>query len=689
MRLLGFSVCLCILCTTTSFSQDEEDIARSEEYYQLGMEIFDYAHRKQAVDLFLQAVAFNPASAKAHLMAGRAIMLTINREFAVPHLIMAYELDPAVDPDIFYYLGQGYHHAEDFENAIKFYNRYYLQVVRSQDPDKDKKLKSVNKHIFECQNAMIYMANPVDVTITHLDERINSEWPDYAPTVNEDGTFMVFTSRRPDDNVNPSLAEDYEYYEEVFYSEKINGEWQRAKNIGPPINTRYHNASVNLSPDGKELFLYKDSNGGDIYYSLKDEKGDWSDPRPVEGINSPYLESSASITRDGKTIYFTSDRPGGYGGTDIYMAKLGKNNRWTSITNLGPLVNSEFDEEAVFISANGEHLYFSSNGHAGMGDMDIYRSTLNKETGEWSVPENMGYPINSVETDIFLSMTGDEHYAYISSVREGSIGEQDIFVVDMRNWKPIKYELLLESEIFTAATGPVSISMNYVVVDAESNENVKADFTIHSADKSQIKIEPNSKGSYQHAISMRAAESAYKIVVQADAYETHNQSLHLLGRGQIAYAIIDTIRLERKTVVQPAQSELITQAPSKEQPLSQLQPQAVQVMSNACIIDIYFAHDSDEPLSVSGVQGLLKSMLTNPNQRIEVRGYTDNNGHPDYNRELSLRRANSVKNYLVKSGIEESRIQTAGFGQENPIADNSTYEGRRLNRRVEFAIILE
>ncbi|HMQ01338.1 MAG TPA: OmpA family protein, partial [Cyclobacteriaceae bacterium] len=113
------------------------------------------------------------------------------------------------------------------------------------------------------------------------------------------------------------------------------------------------------------------------------------------------------------------------------------------------------------------------------------------------------------------------------------------------------------------------------------------------------------------------------------------------------------------------------------------------VMSNACIIDIYFAHDSDEPLSVSGVQGLLKSMLTNPNQRIEVRGYTDNNGHPDYNRELSLRRANSVKNYLVKSGIEESRIQTAGFGQENPIADNSTYEGRRLNRRVEFAIILE
>jgi outer membrane protein OmpA-like peptidoglycan-associated protein/tetratricopeptide (TPR) repeat protein len=645
-------------------AQDAEDIAKSEEYYRLGMEVFDYAHRKQATDLFLQSVAYNPFNAKAHLMAGRSIMLTINKEFALPHLLQAFELDNNVDPDILLYIGEAYHHDMDFENALVFYDRYYQQLVRSMDFRKTEKIHLVNRKMFECRNAKIYVANPVNVEIIHLDENINSEWPDYAPAVNEAGDFMIFTTRRPELNTNPSIADDYEYYEEIFYSRKVDGKWQAAKNFGPPINTRFHNASISISPDGKEMFLYSDGNGGDIYFSLLDDKGNWSVPKSLIGINSPYLENSASITKDGKTLYFTSNRPGGYGGTDIYSATLDKNNRWGNIVNLGPLVNTEQDEEAVFISANGLHLYFSSNGHAGMGDLDIYRSTIDTNTGKWEMPVNLGYPINSVESDIFFALTGDEEFAYMSSVREGSVGEQDIFLVDMRNWQP----LILEDMKYEIAPAPIansiSLALQYVIVDAEDANILQAEVTLSSSKKGTSEITRSANGIYEHSLTMNNIDSDYTLTVKSDGYESFNQRMHLLGTRQSAYVMLDTIRLQKREAIKHQTLEVTT-----------------------CIIDVNFAHDSDEPLSVAGVQSLLKQMNTSNTMKIELRGYTDSNGHPDYNMNLSFKRASSVKNYLVKAGIDESRISVKGFGQEHPIADNATYEGRRLNRRVEYAVV--
>lgn len=644
-------------------AQDAEDIAKSEEYYRLGMEVFDYAHRKQATDLFLQSVAYNPFNAKAHLMAGRSIMLTINKEFALPHLLQAYELDNNVDPDILLYIGEAYHHDMDFENALVFYDRYYQQLVRSMDFSKTEKIHLVNRKMFECRNAKIYVANPVNVEITHLDENINSEWPDYAPAVNEAGDFMIFTTRRPEQNTNPSIADDYEYYEEILYSRKVDGKWQAAKNFGPPINTKFHNASISLSPDGKEMFLYNDANGGDVYFSTLDNQGKWSMPKSLIGINSPFLENSASITKDGKTLYFTSNRPGGYGGTDIYSATIDKNDRWGNIVNLGSVVNTEFDEEAVFISANGMHLYFSSIGHAGMGDLDIYRSTYNTTTQQWERPVNLGYPINSVESDIFFALTGDEEFAYISSVREGSVGEQDIFLVDMRNWEPI----ILEDMKYEIAPAPVansvSLALQYVIVDAEGANILQAEVTL-SSNKGTIEITRSANGIYEHSLTMNSIDPDYYLTIKSDGYESFNQRMHLLGTRQSAYVMLDTIRLQKREVIKPQIFEVAT-----------------------CIIDVNFAHDSDEPLSVAGIQSLMKQLNSSSTMNIELRGYTDNNGQAEYNVDLSSRRATSVKNYLVKAGVDESRIKVKGFGQEQPIADNATYEGRRLNRRVEYVVL--
>src|SRR5262249_22609449 len=154
----------------------------------------------------------------------------------------------------------------------------------------------------------------------------------------------------------------------------------------------------------------------------------WSTPEPMRDINTEFLENSAAISKDGQFIYFTSNRPGGYGGTDIYSARMNsKRGHWEDITNLGPDVNTELDEDGVFISANGKHLYFSSNGHAGMGDLDLYRSTYDSAKNKWGDPVNLGYPINSVENDIYFVLTADEDEAFISSVRKDNIGEQDIY----------------------------------------------------------------------------------------------------------------------------------------------------------------------------------------------------------------------------------------------------------------------
>lgn len=345
-----------LFCAQPTFSQSDST-ALSEEYYNLGMEVFDYTHRKQAKELFELAVKMNPSNAKAQFMAGQSIMLTVNKEQSLPYFRKAWELDPNVNEDILYFLGQGYHHNLKFDSAILFYDRYNRILARSLQLEKSNKINEVNRKIFECRNAVVFLENPVDVTISHLSDNINSEYPDYAPTINSNETLMVFTSRRPDNNLNPTLAVDHEYYEDIFYSEFADGKWQPAKNMRGPLNTNYHNSSVAISPDGKEMILYQDSNGGDLFASSKKSDNTWTNPKPMDGVNSEYLENSASLTSDNQTIFFTSNRPGGYGGTDIYKAEMGKGGRWTNVQNLGPLVNTEMDEDGVFISASGRHLF--------------------------------------------------------------------------------------------------------------------------------------------------------------------------------------------------------------------------------------------------------------------------------------------------------------------------------------------
>lgn len=640
MNFLRFSVIL--LFSVKTFAQTDS-VALSEEYYNQGMEVFGFAHRKQAAELFILSTQVNPKNAKAQLMAGESIMLSVQKEKSLDYFRRAWKLDPNVDPDILYYLGQAYHYSEKFDSAILFYDRYNRILARSLNYEKSRKINEVNRKIFECRNATVYMEHPVDVSIEDLNDQVNSEYPDYAPTIDENETVMIFTSRRPGDNSNDRVAVDHEYYEEIFISEKVDGKWKPARNPGPPLNTGYHNASVNLSPDGTELIIYHDTNGGDLLLSVKNKDGSWGTPQSMEGINTEFLESSATITQDDKTIYFTSNRPGGYGGTDIYSCELGKGGRWVNVKNLGPLLNTELDEEGVFISANGQHLYFSSNGLAGMGDLDIYRSTYDAAKQQWGEPVNLGYPINSVENDIYFVLTADEKFAYISSLRRANLGEQDIYKVDMQRWKPVYLDQPEYSEVFAEAPnkqnvnpvvkekavevpGEIKSQKEVVYVSTPSYRPPKVKFTVTDENgkplKSDVKLDNPNDSTYN-----------YTVVVSSSSF--------------------------------PAEPKV----------------------NVGYVMNVYFAHDGVDPISYEGIRNLLAMMKNSPTMKVEISGHTDNKGPDNYNEQLSLRRAQSVRNILIKGGADGNRITAVGYGENKPMETNDTMEGRRMNRRIEFRIL--
>ncbi|MCW5910880.1 MAG: OmpA family protein [Cyclobacteriaceae bacterium] len=669
------------------FSQ-QDSIALSKQYYAQGMEIFDYEHRKVASELFLLAVKANPKNAEAQFMAGRSIMLTVRKELSLQYFKSAYQLEPKIDPDILFYLGQAYHYSEKFDSAIMLYDRYNRLLARSLDYEKSKKINEVNRKIFECHNAKIMIGQPVDVTISHLSNSINSEWPDYAPTINADETFMVFTTRRPEENMNNRLAQDNEYYEEIFYSKKVDGEWTPARNLSGPLNNNYHNASINLSPDGKEMLLYHDSNGGDILASFLKPDGTWTDPKAILEINTEYIENSATITADGKQLFFTSNRPGGYGGTDIYVSVKDAKGRWGTPRNLGRNINTDMDEDGVYVSASGKHLYFSSNGHAGMGDLDIYRSTFNAEKDMWEKPINMGYPINSVENDIYIVLTRDEDYAYISSVRPEGIGEQDIYKIDIRNWKEPAYSqpdfadavLALEDQMPLFGNRPVVKDPN-VIVKADTLATVKpaaltpavVNLTVYVAEGdtkkplSNVQVKLTAAGSDQNLAESKTGTYStivknkttgverYKLLVSSLEHIPYS-STYVFGPGMNT-ALNDTIYLDKIAV------------------------------NYRRTLNVYFGHDSDVPKSFEDILYLEQIMKTSSSIKVEISGHTDNIGSYAYNVGLSRRRAMAVKKHLVNAGIDESRITVAGYGPEKPIADNNTRANRQLNRRTEFTIV--
>ncbi|HMN04822.1 MAG TPA: hypothetical protein PKD45_03775 [Flavobacteriales bacterium] len=306
-----------------------------------------------------------------------------------------------------------------------------LEQYRSRN-GRDIPREEIDRQIAMAHTASSLTADPVRLKIRNLGPAVNSPAHDYCPVVTADGSRMFFTSRRAGTMGALKDASD-QFYEDIYVSEQQGGQWGAARNVGAPINSIMQDATVGLSPDGNEMIIYRagtDNPAGELLISQR-AQGIWSTPaRMTDKINSKYHEPSAAISPDGSEIYFTSDRPGGFGGRDLYRIRRLPNGQWSEPLNLGPEINTPYDEDAPFLHSDGTTLFFSSNGHNTMGGFDIFKAALlDPDMNVWEKPVNLGYPLNTVNDDIYFSLSEDGRTGYFSSERPGGLGGQDIHEV--------------------------------------------------------------------------------------------------------------------------------------------------------------------------------------------------------------------------------------------------------------------
>ncbi len=316
-----------------------------------------------------------------------------------------------------------------------------LQAYKSKATAKESEEQDADVYIDQCNTAKTLIAAPLDVKIENMGPEINSKYDDQSPAISADGMRLVFNTRRPETTNAPVDVEgDGKFFQDIYYSDfdTVAKKWKTADGVPGSINTDAHDACTSISADGKQIYIYKNdlkdpqSRGGDVYVS-KIVSGKWRTPENLaKPINTSYWEGGACISPDGKKIFFTSERPGGSGSSDIWMAERISKREWGKPVNLGTDINTPFDEVGLFLAPDGKTLFFCSNGKGSMGDYDIFKTVF--ENGKWSKPVNLGYPINSEKRDGPFVVSADAQTGYFASNRDGGLGESDIYMVDLNNY---------------------------------------------------------------------------------------------------------------------------------------------------------------------------------------------------------------------------------------------------------------
>jgi outer membrane protein OmpA-like peptidoglycan-associated protein len=604
--------------------------------------VYNENNIQAGLDLYLKAYEFNPNNSDLNFKIGYCVYNTTQKYDCLKYFEKAYQLDNNVDKRIDYYLARGFHLNYKFDDAISFYNKFSSTLKNEND------LAEINRYITECRNGKEILKDTTDVEIINLGDNINTEYREYGPMITADGSKMYFTSRRKG-TTGGGMAGDGMYFEDIYESSKTKTGWTKARSVGTPLNSKLHDAVVGLSPDGQNLFVYVDQNGGDLYVStLRGSK--WSKPVSIsENINKKSHESSACISYDNKTLFYISDDPTiSMGGRDIFYSNMDKYGNWSPPTNIGPVVNTKYDEVDLFIHPDGRTVYFSSRGHNTMGGYDIFKTTKDKN-GNWSTPVNMGYPINTPLDDAFFVTTASGKTAYFASVRPEGKGLHDIYEIrfaDDEESTPVEdkiYLTLVKGKVTDKVTS-FPLESYIEIMDNNANE-VVATYTTNSQTGGYIVNLPSGKN--------------YGLSVNKDGYLFHSENFNLADTSAYQEITID-IELQR-----------------------------IEVGTTIVLKNIFFDYDKAtlRPESYAELNRVVTILNKQPKLKIEISGHTDNKGSFEYNKQLSKSRAKTVVDYLIEKGISTDRLTYEGYAFEKPIATNDTDEGRQLNRRVEFKVL--
>jgi outer membrane protein OmpA-like peptidoglycan-associated protein/tetratricopeptide (TPR) repeat protein len=654
--------------TRENFPNDPRGLRQAKKDLAMGEKLFNQGGGRiyTALEFLLPAHEFNPNNARLNAMIGEIYLQTPQHEKSLEFLKQARELEKD-SPGINFLLANALQLNYQFQEAIGL-----LRELRgSLTPLELSRMGNlIDKRIAECNSGIQLVAKPTRVFVDNAGQEINSPYDDYSPLLSPDGKNLYFTTRRPLSR-NPRVdKQDFKYFENIFHATLNNKQWNLKGPVAGKINSSGHDATAAISADGKLMVIFRSSKSGRFFETIL-ENEQWSRPRVLpKSINSRGTSTSAALSTDGNTLYFISDRPGGYGGKDIWVTSRIPGGPWSEPQNLGAVVNTEFDEEGLFLSPDNTTLYFSSKGHNTMGGFDIFKTQL--QDGKWKQPVNLGYPINSPADDLFFKMAYDGKTAFLASVRPGGLGGSDIYMLSFPGpekpfltqplSEPIASQARPTPEVFLdqeIKQIPPMTLLRGIVMDDETQNPLEATIELYDNEMdsllAQFKTNPQT-GAY--FISLPGGKN-YGIAVQAQGYLFHSENIDVVETN-VFREIINNIRMKKIEVGQ-------------------------SIVLNNIFFDSGTARLRAESYAELGV--LYKLLVDNQNIRIEISGHTDNTGSAALNQKLSEERAKTVVDYLKQRGIDPDRLSYKGYGFTRPVASNDTSEGRQKNRRTEFEII--
>ncbi len=616
---------------TFIYAQKQSGNKQAEKLYEQAGQSISYRFYDKALEQLKQAVEADPAFASAWQQIGDINRKLQNYPEAVKNYQKVLNIDAEFSPLTYFALGESELNTGEYEKALEHFKKYSTSPNLT---DKSKQL--VAKYISDCEFSLNAIRNPVDFKPINLGPGVNSAEAEYLPVITADEETIIYTRKK---NNN----------EDFFKSNKKGSDWQPANYLSRNINTDSFNEGAQcISPDGMYLFFTgcnrPDGMGRCDIYVCRREGKDWSKPFNIGApINTSGWESQPSLSADGRTLYFVSTRPGGIGGYDLYKTELKEGGSWAIPVNMGPTINTPYDEQSPFIHPDDQTFYFSSNGWPGLGNKDIFLSRKDA-SGAWTNPVNLGYPINTFKEESSLTISSDGKTAFFASDKAGGQGSLDIYSFGLNNKlrpKPVTY-------------------VKGTVFDKSSKKKLEAKIEIISLTDNKIGFEDNTDFETGDFLATMSVGKAFALNVAKEGYLFYSQNFSLQN---------------------PASA---TKPFNIEVPL-----QKIEVGGKVVLNNIFFETAKFNLLPESKVElmQLIGFLNANPKIFIEIGGHTDNVGEDKSNQVLSENRAKTVYNYLLNNQIHASRLTYKGYGETLPVAENGSEDGRQKNRRTEFKII--
>lgn len=749
-----FSFFLCI--TNLSLSQTNSSALKQAN------KLYANEHYRNALPFYEEVLKTDPNNAEALYKSGICYLNRFSKEKALTNILKAYEVDSNVSKHIRYWMGRVYQENYEFEKAIECYNIYKASLRK-----KDQRSDELKMHLEQCQYSLELMKDPKDYIIKNLGDKVNSPYSEHSPVISGDGKTLYFTSRRKDEE-NEKEEFDGEPFEDIFQSKKLDdGTWSNPESIH--LNSTGHDASVQVFDNDTKMLLYKFHKGGDIYYTEL-QNGKWGEAKPFANLNTKKYESSAFITADGKTLYFATNRWKKGDDLDIYYVTKDENGNWSKVKELKGNINTDFDDDAPYLTPDGKTMYFSSRGHKNMGGFDVFKSTLD-ENGNWSTPENLGHPINTPDDDIYYYLLPNGTKGYIASYRSGGLGEKDIYEVapifgcivkglvteDVTN-KPVNgIKLFFSSTLKTtrpsSATDISKDGGNYevkvksyntyriavvkgndtiktetleipykekeneiivknivipytapdtAVVAVKTTKNLTHRYVFRNVyfDQSKSTLNDEARHELDIAAEILRKNPSAEVIITGCAEKFENKNIaDQRAKNATDYLVSKGIQPSKIKINKPLVSS--TKGNNKHVKIDvklndklvmnfdpSLIPNA-QIGSSFILRNVYFQTARYELSSQGKIEldTLYNIMMDYPNLKIELSGHTDDVGSDEANLKLSEQRAKAAMDYLVKKGIQPSRLSYKGYGESNPYVPNDSPFNRQLNRRTEAKII--